>query len=352
MTPHSTMSSPARARAGAGRFRGTAITVLVALLAGTLALALAVGPFPLHAADVMATLRRLLGLADAAPAPGEIVLTRVRLPRVAAAAVVGAALSGAGACYQTLFRNPLVSPDILGVSTGAGLGAVVGILLSLPVAGIQALAFAGGLATVACVYLIAAALRGHDRTLVLVLSGVVMGALAGACISLVKILADPYDQLQAITFWLLGSLAGVKLDDLAMAVPLVLVGLVPLVLLRWRIGVLALGDDEARALGIDVTRMRGLVIVAATLMTASVVAVSGVIGWVGLMIPHIARILVGPNFARLLPAAMLLGASFMLVVDMLARSIARVETPLGILTALLGGPFFLWLLARGSRTWG
>jgi iron complex transport system permease protein len=209
-----------------------------------------------------------------------------------------------------------------------------------------------GLATVACVYLIAAALRGHDRTLVLVLSGVVMGALAGACISLVKILADPYDQLPAITFWLLGSLAGVKLDDLAMVVPLVLAGLVPIVLLRWRIGVLALGDDEARSLGVDVTRMRALVIVAATLMTASVVAISGVIGWIGLMIPHIARILVGPNFDRLLPAAMLLGASFMLVVDMLARSIARIETPLGILTALLGGPFFLWLLARGNRAWG
>jgi len=352
MTPHSTVSSAAPARAGARRFHGTAITALLALLAGTLALGLAVGPYPLHAADVVAALRRLLGLSDMAPAPGEIVLIRVRLPRVAAAALVGAALAAAGASYQTLFRNPLVSPDILGVSAGAGLGAVVGILLSLPVAGIQSLAFAGGLATVACVYLIAAALRSQNRTLVLVLSGVVMGALAGACISLVKILADPYDQLPAITFWLLGSLAGVKLDDLAMVVPLVLAGLVPLVLLRWRIGVLALGDDEARALGIDVTRMRALVIVAATLITASVVAISGVIGWIGLMIPHVARMLVGPNFDRLMPAAMLLGASFMLVVDMLARSISRVETPLGILTALLGGPFFLWLLARGSRTWG
>jgi iron complex transport system permease protein len=132
----------------------------------------------------------------------------------------------------------------------------------------------------------------------------------------------------------------------------VLAGLVPLVLLRWRIGVLALGDDEARALGVDVTRMRAVVIVASTLMTASVVAISGVIGWIGLMVPHIARMLVGPNFDRLLPAAMLLGASFMLIVDMLARSIARIETPLGILTALLGGPFFLWLLARGRRGWG
>jgi iron complex transport system permease protein len=280
------------------------------------------------------------------------VFGRVRLPRVAAGMLVGAALAGAGTAYQTLFRNPLVSPDILGVSSGAGLGAVAGILLSLPVVGIQGLAFVGGLATVALVYLIAAALRGHDRTLVLVLGGVVVGALAGACISLVKILADPYDQLPAITFWLLGSLAGVKLADLAVAAPLALVGLVPLVLFRWRIGVLSLGDDEARALGVDVAKLRAAVIAAATLMTASVVAISGVIGWIGLMIPHIARMLVGPNFSRLLPAAMLLGAAFMLMVDTTARSLARVETPLGILTAVLGAPFFLWLLARGRNTWG
>jgi iron complex transport system permease protein len=332
--------------------RSAVFLLLLAALVAALAVALAVGPYPLGIADVWHGAARALGLEGGAPTPGEIVFGRVRLPRVAAAMLVGAALAGAGAAYQTLFRNPLVSPDILGVASGAGLGAVVGILLSLPVVGIQGLAFAGGLVTVALVWLIAAALRGHDRTLVLVLGGVVVGALAGACISLVKILADPYDQLPAITFWLLGSLAGVKLSDLATVAPLVLVGLVPLVLWRWRIGVLSLGDDEARALGVDVTKLRAAVIAAATLMTASVVAVSGVIGWVGLMIPHIARMLVGPNFSRLLPAAMLLGAAFMLVVDTAARSLARVETPLGILTAVLGAPFFLWLLARGKKTWG
>jgi iron complex transport system permease protein len=326
--------------------------LMLIAFATALLLALAVGPFSLNTDDIARALRRLVGLNDGPQTPGEIVLLRVRFPRVAAAALVGAALAGAGTAYQTLFRNPLVSPDILGVATGAGLGAVAGILLSLPVLGIQALAFLLGLGTVALVYLIAAMLRGHERTLVLVLSGIVVGALAGACISLVKILADPYDQLPAITFWLLGSLAGVKLADLAAVAPLVVIGLVPLVLLRWRIGVLSLGDDEARALGVDVPRLRALVIAAATLMTASVVAVSGVIGWVGLMVPHIARMMVGPNFARLLPAAMLLGASFMLVVDTLGRSIARVETPIGILTAVLGAPFFLWLLARGGRSWG
>jgi iron complex transport system permease protein len=332
--------------------RQGAFVLLLGALVAALLLGLAVGPYPLSLADVLHAAARAFGVDHGAPTPGEIVFGRVRLPRVAAGMLVGAALAGAGTTYQTLFRNPLVSPDILGVATGAGLGAVAGILLSLPVAGIQGLAFVGGLATVGLVYVIAAALRGHDRTLVLVLGGVVVGALAGACISLVKILADPYDQLPAITFWLLGSLAGVKLVDLATVAPLVLAGLVPLVLFRWRIGVLSLGDDEARSLGVDVFRLRALVIGAATLMTASVVAVSGVIGWVGLMIPHIARMLVGPNFSRLLPASMLLCASFMLIVDTAARSIARVETPLGILTAVLGAPFFLWLLARGRRTWG
>jgi iron complex transport system permease protein len=333
--------------------RGLVFLVLIGVLACAVLVALAYGPFPLTLEDVVRAARRLVTADDlGAVTSGEIVFMRVRLPRVAAAILVGAALSGAGATYQTLFRNPLVSPDILGVSTGAGLGAVLGILMSMSVLGIETLAFAGGVATVLLVYLISSSLRGHDRTLVLVLSGVVIGALAGACISLVKILADPYDQLPAITFWLLGSLAGVKLADLAVTAPLVLIGVVPLIIERWKIGVLSLGDDEARSLGVDVGRLRAVVIGGATLMTAAVVAISGVIGWIGLMMPHIARMMVGPNFNRLLPASMLLGAAFLLVVDTIARSLARVETPIGILTAVLGAPFFLWLLARGRRTWG
>jgi iron complex transport system permease protein len=332
---------------------GLVFLVLIGVLACAVLVALAYGPFPLTVDDVVRATRRLIiGDDIGAVSSGEIVFMRVRLPRVAAAILVGAALSGAGATYQTLFRNPLVSPDILGVATGAGFGAVLGILMSMSVLGIETLAFAGGVATVLLVYLISSSLRGHDRTLVLVLSGVVIGALAGACISLVKILSDPYDQLPAITFWLLGSLAGVKLADLAVTAPLVLVGVVPLIMERWKIGVLSLGDDEARSLGVDVGRLRAVVIGGATLMTAAVVAISGVIGWIGLMMPHIARMMVGPNFNRLLPASMLLGAAFLLVVDTLARSLARVETPIGILTAVLGAPFFLWLLARGRRTWG
>ncbi|MGD8481699.1 MAG: iron ABC transporter permease, partial [Gammaproteobacteria bacterium] len=244
-----------------------------------------------------------------------------------------------------------VSPDILGVSTGAGLGAAAGIFLSLPVIAIQGLAFAAGLATVALVYAVATAVRGHEPTLVLVLAGVVIGALAGACISLLKILADPYDQLPAITFWLLGSLASTQPSDVAAAAPAVLLSLVPMVLLRWRMNILSLGDEEAAALGVDPKRLRALFIAAATLMTASVVAISGVIGWVGLVMPHIARLVVGPNFNRLLPAAMLMGAGYLLLVDTLARTMAATETPLGILTAFVGAPVFIWLLATGRRGW-
>jgi iron complex transport system permease protein len=323
---------------------------LAALLTLLMLAAALVGAYPVSLAELTAAIgRRLTG---AVPF-GQIdtVLFEVRFPRVLAAVLGGAALAGAGAAYQTLFRNPLVSPDILGVSTGAGLGAVLGIFLSLPVIGIQLAAFATGLATVALVYAIAAAVRGRDPILVLVLAGVVVGSLAGAAISLLKILADPYDQLPAIVFWLLGSFSAIRKGEVWTALPMVLIGLVPLLALRWRINVLSLGDEEAKALGVEAGRLRLAVVAAATLMTASVVAISGVIGWVGLVIPHIARMAVGPSFDRLLPTAMLMGASYLVLVDTLARTMARIEVPIGILTAILGAPFFLWLLMRGREGW-
>ena len=307
--------------------------------------AVMVGPYDLTPGQ---TLAALLGQGDT---QSQIVVWNIRLPRVAAALLVGAALAAAGASYQALFRNPLVSPDILGVSAGAGLGAVAGIFLSLPVAAIQASAFVGGMLAVGFVILVASLVRNTDRTLTLVLIGVVIGALAGAATSLLKVMADPYDQLPAITFWLLGSLAATTTEDIVPTLPMVLVGLVPLALLRWRINVLSLGDEEARALGIDVTKIRFLVIVSATLITASVTALAGVVGWVGLVIPHIARMLVGPGFGRLLPTSVLIGAGYLLIVDTLARTMAQVEVPLGILTAVIGAPFFVWLLARGRRGW-
>ena len=331
--------------------RSAAIVVgLTALLIALMLAAALVGAYPLSLGDVVAAVGRWL--TGAAP-QGQIdtVLFEVRLPRVLAAVLVGAAIAAAGAAYQTLFRNPLVSPDILGVSTGAGLGAVLGIFLSLPVAAIQLSAFAMGLATVGLVYAIASVVHGREPILVLVLAGVVVGSLAGAAISLMKILADPYDQLPAIVFWLLGSLSAIRKGEVWAAAPLVLLGLVPLVLLRWRVNVLSLGDEEAKALGVEAGRLRLFVVAAATLMTASVVAISGVIGWVGLVIPHIARMAVGPSFDRLLPTAMLMGASYLLLVDTVARTMARIEVPIGILTAIIGAPFFLWLLARGREGW-
>ncbi|MFZ4808785.1 MAG: FecCD family ABC transporter permease [Hyphomicrobiaceae bacterium] len=327
-----------------------AIPLLAAALVIAMAIGLTAGAFPVTVDTFYRSALRLIS-GGLPLAVDERVLLTIRGPRVLAGVTVGAALAAAGVVYQGLFRNPLVSPDVLGVSAGAGLGAVAGIFLSLPMLAIQLMAFAGGLATVALVYLVAAAVQGRDPTLVLVLGGVVVGALAGAAISLLKILADPYDQLPAITFWLLGSLASVRGGDLQSLVPIVLAGLVPLVLLRWRIDVLSLGDEEARSLGIEAGRLRAVVIAAATLITASVVAAVGVIGWVGLVIPHIARMMVGPSFRRLLPASMLMGAGYLVVVDVLARSIGRIEIPLGILTAVVGAPFFLWLLWRGRHGW-
>jgi iron complex transport system permease protein len=310
-----------------------------------------IGPYETTPGEVLAALARRFGLAGAAPGPIDTVLFSIRLPRILAALLVGAALAAAGAVYQGLFRNPLVSPDILGVSAGAGLGAALGIFLSLPIVAIQGLAFGFGLGTVALVYLVATAVRGHEPALVLVLAGVVLGALAGACLSLVKILADPYDQLPAITFWLLGSLASVRPEDIWASLPMVLISLVPVVLLRWRMNVMSLGDEEAAALGSDPRRLRLVFVIAATMMTAAVVAIAGIVGWVGLVIPHIARLLVGPNFNRLLPVAMIAGGGYLLLIDLLARTIAATETPLGVLTAIVGAPVFIWLLASGRRGW-
>jgi iron complex transport system permease protein len=281
----------------------------------------------------------------------ENVVWQVRGPRVLAAALIGAALAVAGTAFQGLFRNPLVSPDILGASSGAALGAVLGIFFSLGVFAIQGLAFVGGLIAVAAVYAIGSAVRARDPVLVLVLTGVVIGALLGAGVGLVKYLADPYNQLPAMTFWLLGSLAATGVADLMPLVGPVAVGALVLVALRWRMNVMSLPDEEARALGVPTGPLRVAIVAAATLVTSASVATAGIIGWVGLVIPHMARSLVGPDFARLLPAAALLGGGFLLVIDTLARTMAPIEVPLGILTALIGTPFFIWLLASVSKTW-
>lgn len=322
----------------------------VAVLAATTAFSMVVGSFPVPVADVIRVLWAAATGGDAGVADNvRAVILQVRGPRVVAALSVGAALAAAGAAYQNLFRNPLVSPDILGVSGGCALGAVAAILAGLPILAVQGLAFAGGLGAVGLVLAVGAWVRGHDRVLTLVLTGVVVGSLFGAGIAFAKYVADPYNELPAITFWLLGSFGGVLPRDLAVSLPLVLAGFVPLVLLRWRVNLLALADDEARALGVDVGRLRLAVIAAATLMTSAGVAIAGVIGWVGLVIPHAARLLVGAEFARVLPMSAILGGAFMLLVDTLCRTVARTELPPGVLTALVGTPVFIWLLALTFR---
>lgn len=304
---------------------------------------LVTGKYPLSLGELWQSLIT----AGRAETNADIVLWNLRLPRLLAGIVVGASLAAAGASYQAMFRNPLVSPDILGVSAGAGLGAVFAIFLSLPLAAVQLFAFVGGLMAVALVYLISLTSRQFDPTLVLVLAGVAIGSLLGAGISLIKILADPYSQLATITFWLLGGLNAVSKSELLWALPFMLLGLLPLILLRWRINLLSLSDMEAQALGVNTGFLRFLLIICATLMTAAAVSFTGIIGWVGLVIPHVARLLVGPEFSRLLPSSLLIGSIFLVLTDNVARNAASIELPLGVLTSLIGAPFFLYLLLKG-----
>jgi iron complex transport system permease protein len=326
--------------------------IAIGVLALGLVVAFTVGRYPVTLAELGdVIIARLTGRPSTVPAAVENVVLLVRGPRVVAAVLVGTALAVAGTAFQGLFRNPLVSPDILGASSGAALGAVLGIYFSLGVLGIEGLAFVGGLVAVAAVYVIGSFLQSRDPILVLVLTGVVVGALLGAGVGLVKYLADPYNQLPAMTFWLLGSLAATGVADLVPLFGPVALGTLVLVALRWRMNAMSLPDEEARALGLSTGPLRVAIVAAATLVTSASVATAGIIGWVGLVVPHIARTLVGPDFARLLPAAALLGGGFLLVIDTIARTAAAIEIPLGILTALVGTPFFIWLLASVSKTW-
>ncbi len=277
------------------------------------------------------------------------ILLNLRLPRILAAILVGGALAISGATYQGMFRNPLVSPDILGVSAGAGLGAVIAIYFDLPIFGIQLFAFIGGLITVFLVYLISQTVKRLDPVLALVLSGVAISALLAAGISLIKLLSDPYSQLTVITFWLMGSLTMSNMQDLLVTLPLLVAGILPLILLRWRMNLLSLQDEEAKSLGVNVKLLRLIFIFSATLLTSAAVALTGIIGWIGLVIPHMARLLVGPDFRKLMPTSLFMGAGFLLLTDTVARAAFPIEMPLSILTAFIGAPFFIGLLIQGDR---
>lgn len=279
------------------------------------------------------------------PSQVETVLFNVRLPRVLMAALIGAGLAAAGAAYQGIFKNPMVSPDVLGASSGAGFGAALGLFLSFSYQGVSFLAFVLGLAAVGAVCLISSRVK-YNQTLGLVLAGMMISSLFTAAVSFLKLVADPNNTLPVITYWLMGSLASIRPKDLAFAAPWIIGGIIPIYLLRWKINVLTLGEEEARCIGVNTSAVRLAVVLCATLITSAAVSVSGLIGWVGLVIPHFARMLVGSDYRKMLPASLLLGASFLLVVDNFARLLATSEIPIGILTAFVGAPFFLWLILR------
>ncbi|MEK4131295.1 iron ABC transporter permease [Solibacillus sp. FSL W8-0474] len=278
------------------------------------------------------------------------VVMTVRLPRIILALLIGAGLSISGAAFQGMFANPLVSADILGVAAGAGFGASIGILLFGNGYITQGLALIFGLAAIGFTYVIGGSGRNMP-IFMLVLAGVVTSALFNALISLTKFVADPEEKLPAITYWLMGSLGTASYRDLWTAGPIILVGMLILLALRWRINLLTLPDEEAKSLGINVTRLKWLVIAGATLCTAAAVAVAGIVGWVGLIIPHIARMFVGSNNERVLPVSIALGGAYLLLIDTLARSVTAAEIPLSILTAIVGAPFFAYLLRRTGGSW-
>lgn len=323
---------------------GLALFPAVAITASLL-----VGRYPVGLREVAGALLPAVGVSPTA----RVLVLDVRLPRALGAAGVGAALALSGAVFQGIFRNPLVDSRILGVSAGAAFGAALALLLGVPWYAVDGFAFGFGLLAVSLVVLIAR--RFGNSILVLVISGILVGSLFSALLGLIKYLADPLDVLPAITYWLLGSLAGTRWDAVEKLLPPCVLGAGALLLLRWRLNVLSLGEREAQALGVNATRLRTWAILAGTLLVALAVSRAGMIGWIGLITPHAARALVGPDHARVLPVSMLLGAGFLAVLDLLSRSLMGSEIPLGVLTGIVGVPAFLLLfmrhLARGGG-WG
>ena len=303
------------------------------------------GRYPVPPGELLGILGSKLGLPIEPfwTAQMEAAVWSIRLPRVLLSVLVGACLAAAGASYQGVFQNPMASPDILGASAGAGFGAALMILLGASSVGITLGAFAASLVTVALVFTVSRHARG-DRVLGLVLAGIMVSSLFQSGTSFLKLVADPNNQLPQITYWLMGSLSGAKWSDLGFVIGPVLIGLVPLLLMRWQLNVITMGDDEARAMGVNAPRIRLFIVICSTLVTASAVSVSGMIGWVGLVIPHMMRRLVGSDYRYLMPASMLGGGIFLLVVDNVSRNATTSGIPIGILTAFIGAPLFLWLI--------
>jgi iron complex transport system permease protein len=276
------------------------------------------------------------------------VVINIRLLRIIAAAMVGGALSIAGTTYQGLFRNPIVSPDLLGASSGAGFGAALALVFSLNMFWVSIISFVTGLGAVFLAYVISTIIsrRNNNDLLTLVLTGMVFASLFTAFTSLIKLVADPDSKLPAITYWLMGGLSTIVPQNLFMLLVALLIGTIPLFLFSWRINLMSFDDEEAESMGLDVKKYRIVFIVCATLLTTASVAVSGVIGWVGLIIPHISRMLVGPNYKKLMPASLIIGATFLILVDDITRCAFPSEIPLGIITSIIGAPFFIVLMLK------
>jgi len=280
----------------------------------------------------------------------DLVIFQIRFPRILLVILVGAGLAVAGASLQGMFKNPLVSPDLLGASAGASLGACLALLLSFPTWAVQICAFVGGLIAVGMAVWLNKTVR-YDPILGLVLGGILVSRLFEAGMAMVKFTADVQQKLPIITFFLMGSFSSVTNRDLIWALVPFAFGFILLLTQRWQLNVLSFGDEEARTLGVNTRRTRFLVIVASTMLTAISVAVAGIVGWIGLVIPHLARAIVGPNYKVLLPTSMFIGASYLLIVDNIARLLTTVEIPIGILTAILGVPFFVVIFRRNMRGW-
>lgn len=273
------------------------------------------------------------------------VIYTIRLPRVIAAILIGAALAISGASYQSVFKNPLVAPDMLGVSSGACVGAALAILSGMPQFGIQIAAFVGGL-TAVCVAVMIPRIIGKNTIVMLVLSGIIVSGLTNSLLGIIKYLADADTELPAITYWQMGSLVSVVWDNILYSGIPIIAGVLFMLAIRWRMNILTLNDEEAHMLGKETAWLRYAIVLCATILTACSVCISGTVGWIGLVVPHFSRMLVGPNNQRLLPLAVILGAIFLLVVDTVSRASMNAEIPLSILTGLIGAPFYFYLLIR------
>ena len=320
--------------------------VIAALLVLFTVYCLCIGKYPVTAGESLQILfGRIFGYTGDWDPLTENVIWGLRVPRILASLLVGGALAVSGAAYQGVFKNPLVSPDFLGVSAGACIGAAIAILLNLGSVLIQTLAFFGGLLAVSITVTIPRLLRSNSN-IMLVLSGIIVGGLMGSIMGYMKYVADPETQLAPIIYWTMGSFSYIKLSQLLPILPIIIIPAIVLFRMSWWIDVLSLGESEAQSLGANVRLTRNVVVVCATLMTAGSVCISGTIGWIGLVIPHFARMMVGPANTKLLPTAFLVGALFLLAVDTITRTLGVVEMPISILTGIIGAPFYVWLLYR------